>query len=79
MFSREYRTNRARFPHEELAKYRGQWVAFSEDGARIVCHGDSLDMLEDRLQAGGFDPQRVVLEGVPGPDEDTFLGAEELS
>jgi hypothetical protein len=79
MIAREYRTNRARFPLEELAKYQGQWVAFSSDGCRIVAAADSLEHLEERLAAGGTDPRQVVLEGLPGPEDAMPLGAEELS
>ena len=34
----EYLANRTMFPLEELAKYSGQWVAWSPDGTRIVAH-----------------------------------------
>jgi len=73
-----FRSNRAQFSREELAQYRGQWVAFSADGRRILASGETLECLEQKLAAQGNDPQEVVLEGVPGPEEDTFLGAEEL-
>jgi hypothetical protein len=78
MFTQEFWENRARFPHEELAKYLGQWVAFSPDGCRIVASAATLEALEDRLQAAGEDAQQLIFEGVPGPEDDTFLGAEEL-
>ncbi len=78
MITPEYRVNRARFPREELAKYRGQWVAFSADGSHIVAAAESLDRLEDWLEAAGEDPQRLVLEGIPGPEDEMPLGAEEL-
>jgi hypothetical protein len=78
MLTQEFRENRKRFPREELAKYRGQWVAFSPDGRRIVAGAATLEDLEVRLQAMGEDAQRLAFEGIPGPDDDMFLGAEEL-
>jgi hypothetical protein len=77
VISQEYRNNRARFPHTELAKYRGAWVAFSADGCRIVACGETVEKLEENLAALGEDPQRVVLEWVAGPEEDSLLGGGE--
>jgi len=73
-----FRVNRARFPRDELARYRGQWVAFSADGHRILANAETLECLEEKLAALGEDPQQVVLEGIPGPEDDMLLGAEEL-
>jgi hypothetical protein len=78
MITPEYRANRARFPREEMARYQGQWVAFSGDGAQIISAAESLERLEEQLQAVGEDPRRLVLEGIPGPEEEMALGAEEL-
>jgi hypothetical protein len=61
-----------------LAKYRGRWVAFSPDGRRIVASAATLGILEEQLQAAGEDAQRLAFEGIPGPDDDISLGAEEL-
>jgi hypothetical protein len=78
MFTREFLENRQRFPLEELAKYRGQWVAFSPDGRRIVAGAETLEALHQRLEAAGEDTQQLAFEGVPRPDDDISLGAEEL-
>lgn len=78
MITQEFRQNRAQFPREQLAKYRGQWVAFSPDGRRIVATAETLEALEDHLAAAGEDAQRLVFEGVPGPEDDSFLGGEEM-
>jgi hypothetical protein len=78
MITREFRTNRAQFPVTELEKYRGSWVAFSLDGQRIVASAETLAGLEDRLAADGYDPQRTVFEMIFAPDEDHFLGSEEI-
>jgi hypothetical protein len=77
MNRQQYRNNRVTFPSTELEKYRGQWVAFSPDGHRIVAGAADLGGLEEQLAALGEDPQQVVLEHVPGPEDDTSLGGEE--
>ena len=79
MLTQEFRQNRQRFPREELAKYRGQWVAFSPDGRRIVASAGTLADLEERLTNAGEDAQRLAFESVPGPEDDLSLGAEDLS
>jgi hypothetical protein len=78
MISQEYRTNRARFPHAELAKYQGSWVAFSADGCRVVASGETVDGLEDQLAAIGADPQQTVMEWVAGPEDDILASGGEL-
>jgi hypothetical protein len=78
MLTQEFRQNRQRFPREELAKYRGQWVAFSPDGRWIVASAPALEALHQRLEAAGENIQQQAFEGIPGPDDDIFLGAEEL-
>src|SRR5262249_46083524 len=78
VISAEYRTNRSRFPRIELEPYRGSWVAFSGDGRRIVASGETLQRLEEQIAATGQDPQQVVLERVPGPDDDISLGGAEF-
>jgi hypothetical protein len=77
MITQEYRTNRAQFPQAELRKYQGSWVAFSADGCRIVAHGATVEELEEKLAALGEEGQRVVLEWLAGPEEDSLLGAGE--
>ena len=78
MVTQEYRSNRARFPRAELAKYQGAWVAFSADGSRIVARGETVEQLEQQILAVGEDPQRVVREWVAGPQDDCLLGGGEL-
>jgi hypothetical protein len=78
MLTQEFRQNRQRFPLEELARNRGQWVAFSGDGSRIVASADTLEALHQCLEAAGENIQQLAFEGIPGPDDDILLGAEEL-
>ncbi|HEV3080072.1 MAG TPA: hypothetical protein VGY66_09840 [Gemmataceae bacterium] len=78
MFTREFWQNRAKFPRAELAKYCGQWVAFSADGLRIVASADTLEALESWIEKAGENAEQLMFEGVPAPEDDTHLGAEEV-
>ena len=77
MNTKEYRTNRAQFPRDELARYSGQWVAFSPDGRHVVAGNEELERLGERLLADGVDLQQVVFEYVPGPSDDSTLDGVE--
>jgi hypothetical protein len=66
--------NRAAFPLEELARYAGQWIAWSPDGRRIVASSsESEDAVWDQVQALGYDLADCCLSYVEGPD-DVSLG-----
>ena len=62
MDTRRLRENRALFPAAELARYRGQWVAFSMDGRRVIASAVTLRELDALLVAQGEDPEKVALE-----------------
>jgi hypothetical protein len=64
----DYLANRTMFPLEELAKYSGQWVAWSPDGTRVVAHATEPSALDDLIRAGGEDPEQCVVEGIPAGD-----------
>ena len=55
--TQEYRNNRTRFPHAELAQYQGSWVAFSGDGRRILARGETVEQLEQRIAADDGAPE----------------------
>jgi hypothetical protein len=74
--SQEYRANRSRFPLGELAKYQGQWVAFSLDGRRIIAGSEDLARLDGLVRAAGVDPEQVALEWIES--EDIALGGAGL-
>jgi hypothetical protein len=78
MISQEYRTNRARFPREDLVEYQGTWVGFSADGNRVVASGETIEQLEEKLAAMGTDGQQVVREWLAGVEDDSLLGGGEL-
>jgi hypothetical protein len=65
---RRFLENRAAFPVEELAKYSGQWVAWSPDGTRVAASASNPEMLDGILRACGEDPARCIVEGIPGDD-----------
>lgn len=71
--TRSYSENRSKFPSEELAKYAGQWLAWSPDGTRILAHGEDQDAVEAQLEAAGIDYSEVVWSSVPPLEEDTHL------
>ncbi len=77
MNPQEYRENRARFPLSELAKYRGQWVAFSLDGRRIIASSADLATLDKLVVAANQDPEQIALERIEL--DDCCLGGAELS
>ena len=75
MDTRRLRENRALFLPDELARYCGQWVAFSMDGRRIVASAATLGELDALLVAQGEDPEQVALEFLGF--EDSYLGGAE--
>ena len=68
---RKFLANRAAFPVEDLAKYAGQWVAWSPDGTRIAACALSPEFLDGILEANGEDPALCVVEGIP---DDGLIG-----
>lgn len=56
--------NRACFTTAQLAPYDGQWVAFSNDGSRLIAGAGDLLQLKQLVEAAGVDPNEVWLESV---------------
>lgn len=73
-----FHQNRNNFPPDELAKYAGQYVAFSGDGTRILASGDTMEAVEEKLVAAGIDPSQVVGSYVEEPGV-SFLGGSFLN
>jgi hypothetical protein len=65
----EYLKNRHQFPHDELDKYAGKYVAWSPDGTRIIASDEDPLKLVDAIDELGFESSEVVIEPVPFPDE----------
>ncbi len=72
-----YLKNRLAFPHEELAKHRGEWVAWSPDGTRMVATTRDPKALDDLVRAAGEDPEECPIEGIP--DADCVIGGLDVS
>jgi hypothetical protein len=64
--------NRNRFSLQELAKYRGRYVAWSPDGSGIIASDEDELRLDDAIRAAGYDVSETVVSFIP--DEDTILG-----
>ena len=74
---REYLDNRAAFSLAELAKHRGEWIAWSPDGRRVVATTRDPDALDDLIRAAGEDPENCPIEGIP--DSDCVIGGMDAS
>lgn len=57
---RDHGVNRDKIPLNEVNRFRGQFVAYSWDGTRIVGGADSEEALIRQLIDAGVDTQRVV-------------------
>ena len=77
MNMQEYLKNRVAFPLAELAKHRGEWVAWSPDGTRLVAASRNPDALDDLIRAAGEDPENCAIGGIP--DADCVLGGLDVS
>jgi hypothetical protein len=61
--------NRHRFPHNDLDKYAGQYVAWSPDGTRIIASNADPLRLIAAVDAAGYDHEQTLVEAIPLPDE----------
>jgi hypothetical protein len=68
-----YSINRRKYPAEELLKYKGHWVAWSQDGTRILGSGEDFDATFEQLLAAGLDPHKVVWDHMDLPGEDGII------
>jgi hypothetical protein len=63
-------------PAEAYQNYRGQWIALTSDGMRIVAGAENLDALENQLVAQGEDAEKLRFDYVE--NDDLYLGGAEL-
>ena len=77
MNMQEYLKNRRTFPMAELDKHRGEWVAWSPDGTRLVAASRDPDLLDDLVRAAGEDPENCPVEGIP--DAECVIGGLDVS
>ena len=68
MNMQEYLNNRAKFPLDQLASHRGEWVAWSPDGTRLVAAARNPDDLDALVRAAGENPENCPIEGIPETD-----------
>ena len=68
MQMQEFLKNQHQFPLEDLAAYRGRYIAWSPDGTRIVASSPDLEELLDLVRAAGEDAQECVIDGIPECD-----------
>ena len=65
----EFRRNQSNFPREELAKYNGQFVAWSDDGTHILAAHTDMAQVEATLVAAGLYPGDFLISRVAVPEE----------
>ena len=71
--------NRQRFPAEELARYAGQYVAWSPDGTKILASDEDELQLVQAMRAAGHDSAETLIAYVPAQDESLLGGGLELA
>lgn len=67
--------NRDAIPVEELARHRGQWIALSPDGARIIAADEDFAVVERRVIALGQNLNMTPFDHIPDEDSDILGGA----
>jgi hypothetical protein len=72
MNMQEYLKNRIAYPLDDLAKHRGEWIAWSPDGTRVVAASRNPETLDELVRAAGEDPEECAIEGIP--DADSVFG-----
>jgi hypothetical protein len=77
MNMQEFIRNRRDFPLAELAKHRGEWVAWSPDGSRLVATSRNPDALDDLIRAAGENPENCLVQGIP--ESDCVIGGLDAS
>jgi hypothetical protein len=60
-------------PEQEIERYRGNWVAWSNDGRTVLVADPDPYKLCERIDAAGLKPGDYVLSGIP-KENVVFLG-----
>ncbi len=71
----EFRLNQSLFPREELEKYEGQYVAWSEDGTRILASHTDMERLHQSLTDVGHDMRKILIDLVDFSSDGDLGGA----
>src|SRR5262245_35797512 len=77
MDMQQYLKNHCAFPRAALAKHRGEWVAWSPHGTRLVATTRDPAALDALVCAAGENPKNRLIEGVP--DADCVIGGLDAS
>jgi hypothetical protein len=62
--TRAFFENQKNFPREQLDPFRGEYIAWSWEGDRVVGHAPTHEELWQQLEAAGIDSERVVFDFV---------------
>jgi hypothetical protein len=65
----EFRKNQSQFPLDELEKYNGKYVAWSEDGTHILASDEDMVRLHKTIQEAGYDTGEILIAFVEYPVE----------
>jgi len=63
---------------EVVEEHRGQWLAVSADGCRIVASAQTFDEVMERVKSTGHSSKDIHVMRVPENDEGMPLGSLEL-
>ena len=75
----EFRRNQSQFPREELEKYNGKYVAWSEDGTAILAADSDPMKLHVWLQAAGYDTAEILVSAICIPEEISLGSIQEFT
>lgn len=57
-----WKRNRPNFPLDELAKYRGRFIAWDPEVTTILLSAETDAGIEERIRAAGYDPALCLVE-----------------
>lgn len=70
-----YVQNRALITPAYLDQFRSGWIAWADDGSRVVAHHDELEGLMEVLREKLLSTEETICEFLPpGPEPDCYLG-----
>jgi hypothetical protein len=62
--ARRFNENQRNFPAQELQRFAGQHIAWSQDGRRILASAPTMQALFEKLAEAGQPTNQVVLDYV---------------
>ena len=72
----EFRKNQSRFPLEELEKYNGKYVAWSDDGTHILTSDKDESRVYQWLCDAGYNPGEILISYVSVPEDISWGGIQ---